>query len=362
MKLSLGIVGLPNVGKSTLFNALTNNNVPAENYPFNTIDPNVGVVPVMDPRVDQLAALIKPDKVTPAVIEFVDIAGLVKGASKGEGLGNQFLANIRNVNAIVHVVRAFADANVTHVESSLDPKRDIELIDTELLLKDLETVAPKVKLLEGRAKPDPKLRYQVDWIIALQSHLESGKLANTFDIGQKDEKLIEIRESLFLLTDKPVLYVVNSTEKEAEEAVQLVRSVVGEGPGILALDNKLEYEISQLDAADRKQYLEELGMGEPGLAKLTRASYDLLGLISYLTAGEKEVRAWTISKGSTAPIAAGEIHTDFTKKFIAADVCKFEDFIALGGWTEAKAQGKVKLQGKEYIVQDGDVVTFRIGA
>jgi ribosome-binding ATPase len=362
MKLSLGIVGLPNVGKSTLFNALTNNDVPAENYPFCTIDPNVGIVPVMDPRLDKLAELVKPEKTTPAVIEFWDIAGLVKGAAQGEGLGNQFLANIRNVNAIVHVVRAFIDSNVTHVENSIDTKRDIELINTELILKDLETLKAKMGPIDGKAREKAEFRPQLEWFKQLTAHLEAGNLAYNFDRDQKDTKILELRGSLFLLTDKPVLYLVNTTEDNAAEAVSIVKTAVGEGSEVMWLDNKLEFEISQLDANDRAEYLKELGMGEPGLAKLTRACYKLLGLISYFTAGEKEVRAWTINVGTKAPDAAGEIHTDFIKKFIAADVIKYEDFVTAGGWNEAKPLGKVKLQGKDYVMHDGDVVLFRIGA
>lgn len=362
MKLSLGIVGLPNVGKSTLFNALTNNNVPAENYPFNTIDPNVGVVPVMDPRVDELAKLIEPDKVTPAVIEFYDIAGLVKGASSGEGLGNQFLANIRSVNAIVHVVRAFEDSSVTHVEDTVDPERDIDLINTELILKDLETVQSKISNFEGRARADIKLRPHLDWLKNLNSHLETGNLANSYDNGQLDESINELRKSLFLLTDKPVLYLVNTLESKADKAIEKVRSIVGNDAEILALDNKLEYEISQLEDDEKQEYLSELGMGEPGLAKLTRSSYSLLNLMSYFTAGKKEVRAWTVRIGTKAPKAAGEIHTDFEKKFIAADVCAHSDFVSAGGWSQARSNGFVKLQGKDYTVKDGDVVEFRIGA
>ena len=362
MKLSLGIVGLPNVGKSTLFNALTNNNVPAENYPFNTIDPNVGIVPVMDPRLEELDELVQPHKKVPAVIEFYDIAGLVKGASKGEGLGNQFLANIRSVNAIVHVVRAFEDENVHHVESTVKPSRDIDMINTELILKDIETVEAKLKTMEGRARADVKLRSQLEWLKQLLEHIGGDSLAHSFDVNQKDESINELRKSLFLLTDKPVLYLVNCEDNQQEEATKLVMGIVGKDSVVLALDNQLEYEISQLDPADKEEYLNELGMGEPGLAKLTRASYELLGLMSYFTAGEKEVRAWTIRRGATALQAAGEIHTDFIKKFIAADVCKLDDFLSTGGWVKAREQGLVKLQGKDYVMQEGDVVEFRIGA
>lgn len=361
MNLSLGIVGLPNVGKSTLFNALTNNDVPAMNYPFCTIDPNVGIVPVMDARLDKLTELVKPAKTTPAVIEFWDIAGIVKGAAAGAGLGNKFLANIRSVSAIIHVVRAFQDNNVTHVENSVDPKRDIDLINTELILKDLETVNEKVKQLEGKARVDRAFGPQFDAITALSQHLDSGNLANTFELPA-DESAAELISSLFLLTAKPVIYVVNTTQDKAEESVAMVRDIVSPESKIIPMDIKMEFEVSALPKEEQKDYLEVLGMSEPALAKLTREAYNLLGLISYFTAGEQEVRAWTISVGMTAPQAAGVIHTDFEKHFITAEIVNCEDFLAAGGWVGSKDQGKVKLAGKDYIMQDGEVVLFRHNA
>lgn len=362
MQLSLGIVGLPNVGKSTLFNALTNNNVPAQNYPFCTIDPNVGIVPVMDPRLNKLADLIKPAKVTPAVVEFWDIAGIVKGAAAGAGLGNKFLANIRNVSAIVHVVRAFQNSNITHVENSIDPARDIELINAELILKDLETVSEKVKNFAGRARADRKLEPQLNWLQGLEAHLNQGKLAKDYNPTEHSEDIVELAKSLFLLTAKPVIYVVNTELANAEQNVALVTKLVDANDLVLPMDIQLEYEISALPEPDKSEYLKELGMQEPTLAKLTRVAYDLLGLISFFTAGEQEVRAWTIAKGTKAPQAAGVIHTDFEKSFITADVVQFEDFLAASGWVGSKEQGKVKLGGKDYTMQDGDVVLFRHNA
>jgi len=359
MNLSLGIVGLPNVGKSTLFNALTQNNVPAENYPFNTIDPNVGVVPVMDPRLQQLADLIKPAKITPAVVEFWDIAGLVKGAAEGEGLGNKFLANIRNVTAIVHVVRAFVKDFVTHVENSIEPKRDIELINTELILKDLETLEAKLGTMRGRVRADRKLQPQADMLEALKTHLESGKLASQFEISESDKDSQELFDSMFLLTSKPVIYLVNSEESKIAANVAAIREVVPVTSHVIGMDIKLEAEIANLPVEERDEYLKELGMDEPAIARLTREAYKLLGLISFFTAGETEVRAWTIHDGDKAPQAAGTIHTDFEKHFITSDVVKFADFIACGGWVGAKEQGKARLGGKEYVVQDGDVMLFK---
>lgn len=368
MNLSLGIVGLPNVGKSTLFNALTNNDVPAQNYPFCTIDPNVGIVPVVDPRLDQLADLVKPEKVTPAVIEFWDIAGLVKGAASGAGLGNKFLANIRSVSAIVHVVRAFEDGNVTHVENSIDPKRDIELINTELILKDLETVNEKMKQLNGKARVDKDFAPQFEAVEGLSKHLDAGKLANSFPLPS-NESAAELIASLFLLTAKPVIYVVNTTAERSEAAVTLVHEALDAISGenkiehkIIPMDIKMEFEVSSLPKEEQAEYLEALGMTEPALAKLTREAYDLLGLISYFTAGEQEVRAWTISKGMTAPQAAGVIHTDFEKHFITAEIVKWDEFLAAQGWVGSKDQGKIKLAGRDYIMSDGEVVLFRHNA
>ncbi len=362
MKLSLGIVGLPNVGKSTLFNALTNNQVPAENYPFNTIDPNVGIVPVVDPRLSKIKEVVNPVKVIPATIEFWDIAGLVKGAASGEGLGNKFLANIRNVNAIVHVVRAFTNDNIQHVEQSVDPERDIELINTELILKDLETIESKIHSMGGVARANPKMKPALEMVEELKKHLDSGNLANTFEFDRKDADKVEAYSSMFLLTAKPVIYLVNTTEAESVQNVDKIKSIVGTNSLVIGMDIKLESELSELGPEDQQEYLEELGLEEPALARLTREAYKLLGLMSFFTAGEQEVRAWTVKVGSTSPQAAGTIHTDFEKRFITSEVVKYQDFVDAGGWLGAKDSGKVKLGGKDYVVQDGDVMLFKHNA
>lgn len=362
MKLSLGIVGLPNVGKSTLFNALTKQEIAAENYPFCTIDPNVGVVPVADPRLQKLSDLINPEKTTPAVIEFWDIAGLVKGASQGEGLGNQFLANIRSVSAIVHVVRSFVNDNIHHVENNIDPKRDIELINIELIFKDLETVQKKTGELEGKARADHAYKAQLEMLQQLKKHLEAGELAKDFVIDSEEKDLQELFNSMFLLTAKPTIYLVNSPESQIEQNVKQVQELVGDKAKVVGMDIKLEAELAGLEPEEQAEYLQELGLEEPALNKLTREAYALLGLQSFFTAGEQEVRAWTIPQGATAPEAAGAIHGDFQKKFITAEVVPYAEFIDAGGWSQAKEEGKIKLAGKDYTVQDGEVIMFKHNA
>ncbi|MEO6728902.1 MAG: redox-regulated ATPase YchF [Candidatus Dojkabacteria bacterium] len=356
MNLSLGIVGLPNVGKSTLFNALTKQNVLAANYPFATIDPNVGVVAVSDTRIKKISEISKPEKITPAIVEFVDIAGLVKGAASGAGLGNKFLSHIKEVSAIVQVVRAFSDGNITHVENSVDPKRDIELVQTELGLKDIDTVTSRVNGIRSRARFDKDLLAELAHLELLLKHLEEGKLAFDFE-KPKDEEVIMARKSLFLLTDKPVIYLVNSDDQKSAE---LIKDIVG-NKTVIVMDVKTESELAGFDDADRLEFMKEFGLDETGLDRLTRAAYETLGLISYFTEGPEEVRAWTVLKDSKAPEAAAAIHTDFQKKFIACDVCYYQDFLDAGSWNKAKEVGKVRLEGKEYIVKDGDIMIFRHG-
>lgn len=367
MNLSLGIVGLPNVGKSTLFNALTKQTVPAENYPFTTIDPNVGVVAVADERLYKISEIAKPAKTIPAVVEFVDIAGLIKGAAEGEGLGNKFLSNIKEVSAIIHVVRAFDNTNITHVENSVDPKRDIELINTELILKDLETLQNRISALQSKSRFDKDVNDQVTFLKELMSYLESGKLGVDFrpeTLNYRDmttfKTLKEARRELFLLTDKPVIYLVNTDEDGSSLRIKAIKEVVGDKPMIL-IDIKTEYDLASMTDEERVEFMEELGIEKTGLERLTKAAYELLGLISYFTEGPEEVRAWTIKKGAKAPEAAGTIHTDFEKKFIAAEVCAYQDFVSAGSWNQAKSNGKVRLEGKEYTFQDGDITVFRHG-
>ncbi|XOV85855.1 MAG: redox-regulated ATPase YchF [Pseudomonadota bacterium] len=360
MGFNCGIVGLPNVGKSTLFNALTKASVGAENFPFCTIEPNSGVVPMPDPRLDQLAAIVKPAKVIPTSMEFVDIAGLVEGASKGEGLGNQFLANIRETHAIAHVVRCFDDENITHVSSTIDPARDIEIINTELQLADLETIEKAIARVQRVAKSgDKEALARMTFFESLVAHINAGNPARTFTVP--DDMAKDVRE-LHLLTMKPVLYIANVNEDGFDNNPYLdaVRDIAAaEGAEVVAICNKLEAEIAELEDDEKAEFLADLGMTEPGLDRVIRAGYKLLGLQTYFTAGPKEVRAWTVRKHATAPQAAAVIHTDFEKGFIRAEVIAFDDYIAGKGENGAKEAGKWRLEGKEYIVADGDVIHFR---
>ena len=360
MGFKCGIVGLPNVGKSTLFNAMTKAGIAAENFPFCTIEPNSGVVPMPDPRLDQIAELVSPQKVVPTAMEFVDIAGLVAGASKGEGLGNQFLANIRETDAIAHVVRCFEDENVTHVESSIAPARDIDVINTELQLADLDTIARGVARIERVAKSGNKeAKAELDFLQELSAHINEGRPARTMIIP--DPMAVLVRD-LHLLTMKKVLFIANVDEDGFDDNPLLaeVESIaVHEQAEVVAICNKLEAEIAELEDEERLEFLSDLGMSEPGLDRVIRAGYRLLGLQTYFTAGPKEVRAWTVRSGATAPQAASVIHTDFEKGFIRAEVIGFDDFVEGGGEAGAKEAGKWRLEGKDYLVQDGDVVHFR---
>ena len=362
--MKLGIVGLPNVGKSTLFNSLTKAGAESANYPFCTIDPNVGVVPVPDHRLQLLADLYDSEKITPAVIEFVDIAGLVKGASKGEGLGNQFLSNIREVDAIVHVVRCFEDPNVIHVDGSVDPLRDIETIDLELIFSDLEILERRIAKTQKAANNDKALAKELVILKAVKSHLEDGKLARSFECGDEDESAFIA--SLNLLTYKPVIFAANVAEDDLADDgasnpyVQKVREFAAENNSeVFVICAQIEQEIAELEEDEKKMFLEDLGLKESGLEKLIAASYSLLGLLSYLTAGPQETRAWTIKAGTKAPQAAGKIHTDFERGFIRAEVVNYQDLLDCKAYSAAKEKGLVRLEGKEYVVKDGDVILFR---
>ena len=363
--MKLGIVGLPNVGQSTLFNSLTKAGAESANYPFCTIDPNVGVVTVPDERLDVLGEMYHTKKIIPAAIEFVDIAGLVKGASKGEGLGNQFLANIREVDAIVHVVRCFEDSNIVHVDGNIDPLRDIETINLELIFSDLEILERRISKAVRAARNDKTIAKELALMERIKAHLEDGKMAKSFDdINDEDEQ--QWLESYNLLTYKPVIFAANVAEDDLADdgasnaGVRAVREYAKkEDCEVFVVCAEIEQEIAELDDDEKSMFLEELGLKESGLEKLIKASYSLLGLISYLTAGEPEVRAWTIKKGTKAPQAAGKIHSDFERGFIRAEIVSYDDLMACGTYNAAKEKGLVRLEGKEYVVQDGDIILFR---
>jgi len=360
--MEIGIVGLPNVGKSTMFNAITKAGAECANYPFCTIEPNVGIVPVPDERLDKLAELYNPEKITHAVVKFVDIAGLVKGASKGEGLGNKFLSHIREVDAIVQVVRCFEDSNIVHVDGNINPIRDIETINLELIFADIETIEKRLERAIKLARADKKNQIEVDTLNKIKANLEAGNLASSTNLTDDEKASIH---DLFLLTSKPMMYVANVSEDQLKNIendtnyLNIQEYAATHASAVIPLCVKIEEELATLDNSEKEEMLTLLGISESGLDKLIKASYELLGLISYLTAGEPEVRAWTIVRGTKAPGAAGKIHTDFERGFIKAEVIAYKDLIECGSIAKAKEKGLVRIEGKDYVMQDGDVVLFR---